>query len=193
MITFDELKRQSNIVKHGIDFMDAEAAFVGVTITRTDSRDDYGEQRLQTLAIMGGIVVLIVHVLRGHIDHIATTLFQSERLRNMKKKSTGSTRLNDSVARVARAAERSDDDAPSTKVADWDGAVVAKNRVPVAVVRLRGAGKRPAKQQVAIRFSPDVLAALRASGPGWQTRVNETMRERLGLASDESKSAAFRA
>lgn len=106
----------------------------------------------------------------------------------MKQKSTGRTRLDDSVKRVA---ERSDDDAPSTKAADWDGAVIAKNRVPVAVVRLRGAGKRPAKQQVAIRFSPDVLAALRASGPGWQTRVNETMRERLGLAGDEPKSAAF--
>ena len=94
------------------------------------------------------------------------------------------------VSRVSRAVERSDDDAPSTKAADWDGAVVAKNRVPVAVVRLRGSGKRPAKQQVAIRFSPDVLAALRASGPGWQTRVNETMRERLGLAGDESSGAA---
>ena len=95
-------------------------------------------------------------------------------------------RSDDSLTRVAT---REDDDAPSTKASDWDGAVVAKNRVPVAVVRLRGAGKRPAKQQVAIRFSPDVLAALRASGPGWQTRVNEAMRERLGLARDESSVA----
>ena len=45
-VIFDEIKRQSNIVKHGIDFVDAEAAFVGVTITRTHSRDDCGEQRL---------------------------------------------------------------------------------------------------------------------------------------------------
>ncbi len=106
----------------------------------------------------------------------------------MKKKFTGSTRLGDNVKRLAK---RGDDDAPSTKVADWDGAVIAKNRVPVAVVRLRGAGKRPAKQQVAIRFSPDVLAALRASGPGWQTRVNETMREQLGLARDQSNSVGY--
>ena len=33
------------------------------------------------------------------------------------------------------------------------------------------------KQQVAIRFDRDVLAALRATGPGWQTRVNDAMRE----------------
>ena len=108
----------------------------------------------------------------------------------MKKKATGRTRLDDNVKRVALLAKRSDDDAPSTKVADWDGAVISKNRVPVAVVRLRGSGKRPAKQQVAIRFSPDVLAALRASGPGWQTRVNETMRERLGLAREDASGAA---
>ena len=70
MITFDEIKCQSNIVKHGIDFLGAEAAFVGVTITRTDARDDYGEQRLQTLAVFGGVVVFIVHVPRGNSDHI---------------------------------------------------------------------------------------------------------------------------
>lgn len=33
------------------------------------------------------------------------------------------------------------------------------------------------KQQVAIRFDRDVLDALRATGPGWQTRVNDVMRE----------------
>ncbi|MFY7916520.1 MAG: BrnA antitoxin family protein [Rubrivivax sp.] len=33
------------------------------------------------------------------------------------------------------------------------------------------------KQQVAIRFDRDVLAALRATGPGWQTRVNDVMRD----------------
>jgi uncharacterized protein (DUF4415 family) len=32
------------------------------------------------------------------------------------------------------------------------------------------------KEQVTIRFDRDVLAALRATGPGWQTRVNDVMR-----------------
>jgi uncharacterized protein (DUF4415 family) len=30
-----------------------------------------------------------------------------------------------------------------------------------------------------IRFDPDVLEGLRATGKGWQTRVNEVMREWL--------------
>jgi uncharacterized protein (DUF4415 family) len=37
------------------------------------------------------------------------------------------------------------------------------------------------KQKINIRLSPDVLEALRASGPGWQSRVDEMLRERLGL------------
>lgn len=35
------------------------------------------------------------------------------------------------------------------------------------------------KVQTAIRFDPDVLAGLRATGRGWQTRVNDAMREWL--------------
>lgn len=35
------------------------------------------------------------------------------------------------------------------------------------------------KQAVKLRLDPDVLAALRASGRGWQTRVNELLRREL--------------
>lgn len=33
------------------------------------------------------------------------------------------------------------------------------------------------KQAVKLRLDPDLLAALRASGSGWQTRVNAILRE----------------
>ena len=46
-----------------------------------------------------------------------------------------------------------------------------------AAVRTRGAQKSPTKVPTTIRFDADVLAALKASGKGWQTRVNEAMRE----------------
>lgn len=35
------------------------------------------------------------------------------------------------------------------------------------------------KQQVSFRLSPEVLAALKASGPGWRTRVDELLRAAL--------------
>ena len=44
---------------------------------------------------------------------------------------------------------------------------------------LRGPQKAPTKVPTTIRFDADVLAALKASGKGWQTRVNEAVREWL--------------
>lgn len=38
------------------------------------------------------------------------------------------------------------------------------------------------KEPVKIRLDADVLAALRASGEGWQTRINDTLRASLLLA-----------
>lgn len=44
-------------------------------------------------------------------------------------------------------------------------------------IRSRGPQKAPLKQPTTIRFDADVLEALKATGRGWQTRVNEAMRE----------------
>jgi uncharacterized protein (DUF4415 family) len=43
--------------------------------------------------------------------------------------------------------------------------------------RRRGPGTRPVKAQVTFRLDQDVLTALRASGPGWQTRANNVLRK----------------
>ena len=44
--------------------------FDGFTITREDVRDTYGELRLQTLGLLNGIVVFVVHTARGNADHV---------------------------------------------------------------------------------------------------------------------------
>jgi uncharacterized protein (DUF4415 family) len=36
------------------------------------------------------------------------------------------------------------------------------------------------RQQVSIRLDPDVLAKLKATGPGWQTRINDILRKAVG-------------
>lgn len=43
----------------------------------------------------------------------------------------------------------------------------------------RGPQKSPTKVPTTIRFDADVLAALKASGKGWQTRVNEAVKDWL--------------
>lgn len=45
-----------------------------------------------------------------------------------------------------------------------------------------GSTKADSKQAVKLRIDPDVLAVLRATGPGWQTRVNTILRERFALS-----------
>jgi uncharacterized protein (DUF4415 family) len=47
--------------------------------------------------------------------------------------------------------------------------------------RPAGSTKPDAKQAVKLRIDPDVLAVLRATGDGWQTRVNRILRERFAL------------
>lgn len=42
-----------------------------------------------------------------------------------------------------------------------------------------GTIKEDAKQAVTVRYSPDVLAAFRATGAGWQTRMNDALKDWL--------------
>jgi uncharacterized protein (DUF4415 family) len=46
-------------------------------------------------------------------------------------------------------------------------------------IRKRGLQKAPRKVPVSIRLSPDVVEAFRASGSGWQARVDEILREHM--------------
>jgi uncharacterized DUF497 family protein len=68
VIDWDQRKRQSNLKKHGFDFVDANEIFDGVTFTYEDDRIAYAEQRFVTLGSLRGTVVSIVHT--EHDDHI---------------------------------------------------------------------------------------------------------------------------
>jgi uncharacterized protein (DUF4415 family) len=72
-----------------------------------------------------------------------------------------------------------DEDSPATKVSDWEGAMLKQGGVTIGHARTRGPNKRPKKEQVAVRYSSDVLEAFRATGKGWQTRMNNALREWL--------------
>lgn len=76
---------------------------------------------------------------------------------------------------------------PPSKDFVWNGvdeddrpATAAELQAGVTAYRKRG---RPVssvtKEQVAIRLDRDVLSAFRAAGPGWQTRMNEALRDWL--------------
>ena len=47
-----------------------------------------------------------------------------------------------------------------------------------------------AKEQISVRLDPDVLTALRAGGPGWQSRINVLLRQALQLRERATKRVA---
>jgi uncharacterized protein (DUF4415 family) len=85
-------------------------------------------------------------------------------------------------------AERPDKDNP-----EWTAAEMKKARPALDVVdevfvkhasaELRRGRGRPPKEDrkvnQTIRIDPDVLAAYRQQGPGWQTRINEVLRQHM--------------
>ena len=53
-ITFDPLKRDRTLTERGLDFLDAEIVFEGVTLEFEDMRKDYGEQRIVCFGLLAG-------------------------------------------------------------------------------------------------------------------------------------------
>ncbi|MDR3299617.1 MAG: BrnA antitoxin family protein [Candidatus Accumulibacter sp.] len=83
------------------------------------------------------------------------------------------------VRALADAEIQHDEDSPATRPADWEGASLKVGGVTIGQARTRGPNRRPKKEQVAVRYSPEVLAAFRATGRGWQTRMDEALKDWL--------------
>ena len=62
----------------------------------------------------------------------------------------------------------------------------AQTHTPEQITKRRGrpmgSTQAVTKEAVKLRLDADVLAALRASGDGWQTRINDTLRASLALS-----------
>ncbi|MBK8639806.1 MAG: BrnA antitoxin family protein [Chromatiaceae bacterium] len=71
---------------------------------------------------------------------------------------------------IITAAATSDPDALPLTDDEWEAVM------PLARIG-RPPSSKPLKVSTTIRFDADVLAALKATGPGWQTRVNGVLRE----------------
>ena len=109
----------------------------------------------------------------------------------MKNASTGKTiPTNQSDWPRVRAMQDSDihpdAESPSTTAADWEGAVLREGGIELGRGKARGPNRHPTKEQVAVRYSPDVLAAFRATGAGWQTRMNDALKDWLRTHSPHS-------
>lgn len=72
-------------------------------------------------------------------------------------------------------------DSPATSASDWNDVFTSRSttelRAKLAERRTRGPGIKPPKQSVTVRFSPEVIDYFRATGHGWQTRIDDALRE----------------
>jgi len=66
---------------------------------------------------------------------------------------------------------KSEDDKPLTPKEMADGLMAYKKRGPPFSVAT--------KKQIAIRLDPEVLEAFQKEGPGWQTRINNALKDWL--------------
>ena len=62
---WDEEKRQSNIQKHGVDFIDIPDIFDGEIVILPDERFDYGESRFIVIGILRNQIVVAAYTERN--------------------------------------------------------------------------------------------------------------------------------
>ncbi|TAF13351.1 MAG: hypothetical protein EAZ74_05955 [Alphaproteobacteria bacterium] len=80
-----------------------------------------------------------------------------------------------------------EDDSPPFTEEEWENApkIKASDLLPPAFFKVLEEKRvgRPAKpdkrKQVSIRLDPDLLEAFKATGAGWQTRINEILRQNM--------------
>ena len=75
------------------------------------------------------------------------------------------------------------DDAPELGEAFFKEAALYDGTRRVRRGRPADSIKADAKQAVTVRYSPDVLAAFKATGKGWQARTNEALKDGLNTHS----------
>lgn len=82
------------------------------------------------------------------------------------------------------------------EVAQWDGAVLVKGggyqAVKTAVAAKRKLGQRglqraPVKQLVSVRYSPEVIAYFKSEGAGWQTRMDDALKQWIGAHASQNR------
>lgn len=98
----------------------------------------------------------------------------------MKRKSSSK-----GMVRMKLPTRREDADNPEWTPADFRRAMPFMDAI-IASGALR-------KIPVLLRVDPDVLARFRASGPGWQTRMNAALRKAAGLPRESPRAAARKA
>lgn len=61
---WDEEKRESNLAKHGVDFVRAARMFANPILERPDTRENYGEERWIAVGQWEGFYMVVIYTWR---------------------------------------------------------------------------------------------------------------------------------
>ena len=78
---WDEVKRQANLKKHGVDFIVAARIMSRGTEWKHDGRRDYGENRYLVYGVDGGRLHVVVFSTRGEVVRIISVRKANKRER----------------------------------------------------------------------------------------------------------------
>ena len=182
LFEWDEAKRQSNVLKHGIDFRDALNVFDDRPRLVVGS-PRRGEVRSLSVAVLDGRLTTVVWAWRG--DDVIRII--SVRRRDVRKRGNIVRYTVDEIEAMlvrgesqtdwARVDAKTEEELAADTASDpaWDGIPEDWYLRAHAASGLLVRGKEN-KRQVTMRFDADILDHFKSQGRGWQSRMNAVLR-----------------
>lgn len=157
---WDENKNKTNIKVHGIDFRDTHFVFENPMLIKTDSRRDYGEERLVGLGVLYGAVIVIVFT-NGVILYVlylsgGQTEMNAKSIKKSSKSKTDLTKLHRKTDD-----DINYDDSPATTKNFWKDAKVFMPQHKV---------------HISLRLDEAIVNYFKEEGSGYQSRINAVLK-----------------
>lgn len=168
-ISFDHIRNENNIRERGLSFERAVDFDFESTIFLVDKRHYYGEVRRIAIGYPDG---------RLHVPCFAETpggiSASSAFARPIDEKAKNMAKRLSLINEKGEVRELTEED---FKQAESFSALPESLRAKLSTLKTRGPQKAPLKQRITIRLSQEVVDCFRATGTGWQTRMDEALKE----------------
>ena len=167
---WDEAKRQSNIDRHHLDFVDVIYFDMATATHRLDRRREYGEERLVQRGSCMGVYACSAGLFGT--DSYASSHSGRPMTANRKPIPTLGDDLPPLTDEAGEVRELTAEDFKHFKpTSDFPELLEAFERGRGQ----RGPQKAPVKERVGLRLDAAVVEHFRATGPGWQSRINDIL------------------
>lgn len=176
-IVWDERKRLANIDKHGFDFDELTAMFFRDAVI-VPARGE----RFKAINRLSGSCVTAVFLGAGHGSGVGDQPASGERNGEGKPIMT-TTRVFASGRGYSEADWNAVSEDADTTSEEMSKATTFARAFPdlAATMPIGPETAHAVKTLVSLRLSRDVVERFKADGPGWQSRIDDTLRKAVGL------------